>query len=259
MTWHQSHHAIDGVMVHPSDGEAWKHFNSMHPHFSTESRNVRLGLCTDRFNPFGSFAAPYSYWPVILTVYNLPPGMCMRLEFLFLSMVIPGLSNPSWNIDVCLRPLIDELTQLWSSRALTYDISRKQNFVMRAALMLTINDFPAYEMVSGWSTHGKLACPYCMENNKAFTLTNGGKASFFYCHHRFLPHNHRYRKNRKDLFVGRVKNDVAPPRLSGEELFDVVSEYSDIVFGVQSGKQKFPGFGLTHNWVKRSIFWKLSY
>jgi hypothetical protein len=26
-----------------------------------------------------------------------------------------------------------------------------------------------------------------------------------------------------------------------------VSEYGDIVFGFQSGKQKFPGFGLTHN------------
>jgi len=164
-----------------------------------------------------------------------------------LSMVIPGMSSPGRNIDVCLSPLIDELTQLWSSRALTYDISRKQNFVIRAALMWIINDFLAYGMVSGWSTHGKLACPYCMENNKAFTLTNRGKASFFYCHRRFLPHNHRYRKNKKDFFVGRVENDVAPPRLSGEELFDVVSEYGDIVFGVQLGKQKFPGFGLTHN------------
>jgi hypothetical protein len=45
--------------------------------------------------------------------------------------------------------------------------------------MWTINDFPAYGMLSDWSTHGKLACPYCMENNKAFTLANGGKASFF--------------------------------------------------------------------------------
>ena len=94
-------------------------------------------------------------------------------------MVIPGPSSPRRNIDVCLRPLIDELTQLWSSGALTYDILRKHNFVMRAALMWIINDFPAYEMVSGWSTHGKLACPYCMKNNKAFTLTNGGKAFFF--------------------------------------------------------------------------------
>ena len=54
MTWHQTHDAVDGVMVHPSDGEAWKRFNSVHPDFSAESRNVRLGLCTDGFNPFGS-------------------------------------------------------------------------------------------------------------------------------------------------------------------------------------------------------------
>jgi len=118
--------------------------------------------------------------------------------------------------------------------------------------MQTINDFPAYEMLSGWSTHGKLACPYYMENNKAFTLANGGKASFFDCHRCFLPFNHRYRKNRKYFFVGRVEKDVASPRLSGEELHDVVSEYGDIVFSLQSGKQKFSGFGLTHNWVKGS-------
>ena len=58
----------------------------------------------------------------------------------------------------------------------------------------------------------------------------------------------------KDFFVGRVEKDVTPSRLSGEELFDVVSEYGDIVFGLQSGKQKFPGFGLTHNWVKKVSF-----
>jgi len=55
----------------------------------------------------------------------------------------------------------------------------KQNFLMRVALMWTINDFSAYEMVSGWNTYGKPACPYWMEINKAFMLTNRGKASFF--------------------------------------------------------------------------------
>jgi hypothetical protein len=96
-------------MVHPSDSEAWKRFNSVHPHFSAESRNVCLGLCTDGFNLFWSFVAPYSYWPVILTVYNFPPGMCMRPKFMFLFTVIPGQSSPGRNKDVCLRPLIDEL------------------------------------------------------------------------------------------------------------------------------------------------------
>jgi len=236
MIWHQSHIAVDGVMVHSSDGEAWKHFNSVHPHFSAEVRNMHLGLCTDGFNPFGSFAASYSCWPVILTVYNLPPGMCMRPKLVLLSTVKPDPSSPGWNIDVYLWLLIDKLTQLWSSGALTYDISRKHNFLMRAALMSTINDFPTYGMVSSWSTHGKLACSYCLENNKAFTLTNRDKASFFNCHHRFLPTNHRYRKNIKDFFVGRVEKDVAPSRLFSEKLHDVVSEYDDMVFGFQSCK-----------------------
>jgi len=125
--------------------------------------------------------------------------------------------------------------------------------------MWTINDFPTYRMVSSWSLHGKLTCSYCMENKKAFTLTNGGKASFFSCHRCFLPTNHKYRKNRNDFFVHRVVKDVAPPHLSGEELHDVVSQYDDIVFGCQSGKQKFLGFGLAHNWVKWSIFWELPF
>jgi hypothetical protein len=36
-----------------------------------------------------------------------------------------------------------------------------------------------YEMVSGWSTHEKLAYPYHMENNKALMLTNNDKVFFF--------------------------------------------------------------------------------
>jgi hypothetical protein len=36
-------------MVHPSDGEAWKYFNIVHPQFSVESRNVHLELSIDGF------------------------------------------------------------------------------------------------------------------------------------------------------------------------------------------------------------------
>jgi hypothetical protein len=50
---------------------------------------------------------------------------------------------------------------------------------MNATLTWTINDFHVYEMVFGWSMYGKLVCPYCMENKKAFTLENDVKTSFF--------------------------------------------------------------------------------
>jgi hypothetical protein len=43
MTWHQSHDVVDRVMVHPFDGEAWKHFNSVHPHFQLNQGTCVLG------------------------------------------------------------------------------------------------------------------------------------------------------------------------------------------------------------------------
>jgi len=89
-----------------------------------------------------------------------------------------------------------------------------------------------------------------MENNKTFTLTNGGKASFFLLSPLFLATESQVQKEKNDFFVGRVEKYVAPSRLSSKELHDVVSEYSDIVFSRQSGKHKFPSYGLTHNWVK---------
>jgi hypothetical protein len=49
--------------------------------------------------------------------------------------------------------------------------------------------------------------------------------------------NNMYRKNIKNFFIGRVESDVALPLLSGEELYDEVSEYDDIVFNFQSSKR----------------------
>ncbi|GJR33350.1 hypothetical protein Tco_1109582 [Tanacetum coccineum] len=43
----------NGKMNHPCDGKAWKYFDMMKPEFSGDPRNVRLGLATDGFNPFG--------------------------------------------------------------------------------------------------------------------------------------------------------------------------------------------------------------
>jgi hypothetical protein len=72
-------------------------------------------------------------------------------------------------------------------------------------------------MVSGWRTHRKLACPYCIENKKAFMLTNNNKTSFFFnFRQQFLLTGDKYRKNIKDFFVGRVERDVALPLFFNE-------------------------------------------
>jgi hypothetical protein len=49
----------------------------------------------------------------------------MKLEFIFLSMVIPGPYNPGTNIDIFVKSLIDELNQLWLVETLIYNVLRK--------------------------------------------------------------------------------------------------------------------------------------
>ncbi|KAL0430507.1 UNVERIFIED_CONTAM: hypothetical protein Sradi_0676700 [Sesamum radiatum] len=110
MTWHACNQTQEGSMCHPSDAETWRHFDKSYPDFAVEPRNVRLALCTDEFAPHRQYGHTYSCRPVILTPYNFPPGICMKPEYMFLTMVIPGPSNPSHCIDVYLEPLIKKMS-----------------------------------------------------------------------------------------------------------------------------------------------------
>ena len=260
MRWHKEgvrHKAP--MMVHPADASAWKHFAEKHPTFADEIRNVWLGITTDGFMPFNSSAAPYSCWPVFVFPYNLPPGMIMKEESMFLALVIPGPKHPGRDIDVCLEPLIDELKRLWLDGAMTWDEYKKENFKMHAQLLWTISDYPAYEMLCGWGIHGRLGCFYCMEKTKAFQLQYGGKATWFDATRCMLPPNHPFRRDRKNFIKGRVENDPPPPRLTGEQLLDIVSLIPDIKWGKTGKLKQIPGYGVTHHWQKKSIFWSLPY
>ena len=58
-------------MRHPVDSPAWKTFDFRNRDFSEETRNIRLGLTSDGFNPFKSLNVHYSTWPVVLIPYKL--------------------------------------------------------------------------------------------------------------------------------------------------------------------------------------------
>jgi len=95
--------------------------------------------------------------------------------------------------------------------------------------MWTINDFLAHGMVFGWSTHGKLACPYCMKNNEAFTLINEGKIFFFTTTDISCQQITCTKRIEGFFLLVELKRMLHPLHLSGKELHDVVSEYGDIV------------------------------
>ena len=115
MRWHGERIEDPEVLRHPADGEAWKEFNKSFPEFSSDIRNVRLGLATDGFNPFGVTGLSHSSWPIVAVPYNLPPSMCMKKEFNILVMLISGPKSPGKCLNVFMRPLIDELKMLWST------------------------------------------------------------------------------------------------------------------------------------------------
>nr|GEV14775.1 RNA-directed DNA polymerase, eukaryota [Tanacetum cinerariifolium] len=71
-------------------------------------------------------------------------------------MDIPSIACPLCkDIDVYLRPLIDDQKVLWALKGVeTIDVATGQNFNMRAMVLRTINDFPDRSSLSGWSGKG---------------------------------------------------------------------------------------------------------
>lgn len=134
-------HNNSNIFCHPSNGKPWKQFDEVYLDYACDTRNVRLCLCIDGFESYiQASSSPYSHWSIIVTPYNLPPEMFLNKPYMFLTCLVPRLYNPKVKIDAYLQPLIDDLRRLWRDGIVTYDISMKQNFVMRAHLMLIIND-----------------------------------------------------------------------------------------------------------------------
>ncbi|GJT20581.1 hypothetical protein Tco_0890518 [Tanacetum coccineum] len=214
MIWHATGKCTEpGKMQHPVDGGAWKKFDTKYPDFAKEPRNVRLGLAADGFNPFGNLSQAYSMWPMILTTYNLPPWLCMKESSFMLTLLIPGPKSPGKDIDVYLRPLIEDLKVLWDRKGVeTIDVASGQKFNMRAMVLWTINDFPARSSLSGWSGQGYKACPTCNEDTPSVRVLS---KTAYVGHRRFLKKPHKWRRSLE--FNGQTDN-TDPPKEFGRDV-----------------------------------------
>ena len=95
-----------------------------------------------------------------------------------------------------------------------------------------------------------------MNKSKAFSLKNGRKVTWFDCHRQFLPCNHVFRRNKEAFYKNRIENDYPPQRLSGEQVYEMVSS---IPKSTEVRICNVIGHGHSHNWTKRSIFWDFPY
>jgi hypothetical protein len=89
-----------GKFSHPTDAAQWGNINTHFPWFD-DARSIWFSVSTD------------STWPVVLSLYNLPPWLCKKQKYMMLTILVSGPKQPSDCIDVYFRPLVGDLKILW--------------------------------------------------------------------------------------------------------------------------------------------------
>lgn len=181
-----------------------------------------------------------------------------------MSLLISGPKALGNDIDVYLQPLIDEVMELWNGVE-TYGALTNDTFKLHAALMWTINDFPAYGNLSGWKTKGYLACPYCNVDTCSFRSKKSKKLCFW--GRRCLPDQDHPLRRYKVAFNGKVEERPPPKLRCGADLLYQMRKIK-ITFGKHNKKpichkrkrkgreKKKSG---SSSWKKVSIFFTLPY
>jgi hypothetical protein len=112
-------------------------------------------------------------------------------------MLIQGPKQLGNDIDVYIRPLVEELSQLWQNEGVrVWDKHKQEEFDLRAFLFVTINDWPALSNLLGHTNKGYNACTHCLDKTKSIYLGKSKKVVYS-GHRRFLPPRHAIRKKDK--------------------------------------------------------------
>src|SRR3954463_11451766 len=97
----------------------------------------------------------------LVGVLTLPPWKCIKLKFIMMPVLIQGPKKPGNDIDVYLRPLVEEILQLWNANSVrVWDEHKKEEFYLHALLFVTINGWPALSNLSGQTNKGYHACTH---------------------------------------------------------------------------------------------------
>lgn len=128
--------------------------------------------------------------------------------------------------------------------------------MLRALLLITINDYPTLGDLSGKVIKGFNACIECLEATAGKYLRNSGKVVYTR-NHRFLCREHPYRTY-KHKFDGVENHGLQPENSTGREVYNLVKDIK-CTFGKLVPAASTSTSGETPLFKKRSIFWDLPY
>ena len=138
----------------------------------------------------GGAVTVHGLWPFVCLTFLL--GYAWRGSIYWCRRLSKGPKQPGNDIDVYLRPLVDELLLLWKPEGVcVWDEYKQENFDLRALLFVTINDWPALSNLSGQSNKGYQACTHCLDETDSLYLKNSRKVVYM-GHRRFLPLKHSW-------------------------------------------------------------------
>ena len=103
----------------------------------------------------------------------------MKRKFIIMLILIQGPKQPGNDIDVYLRPLVEELLQLWNGNGVrTWDEHKQEEFNLHALLFVAINDWPALSNLSGQTNKGYHACTHCLLDTDSIYLRSCRKNGY---------------------------------------------------------------------------------
>jgi hypothetical protein len=222
LTFYSDNPNIDnGVMKSVADSPTWKHIDTdIDVSFGQEPWNLRLAMSLDGINLFPHTNSTHSTWPVLMFLYNLPPHLVTKKFFIQLCILISGkLSPTNENIDVFIRPLLEELQQLW-------DGVRVQDFSKpHGERRFTLRAIPGYGLISGLCTYGYKGCTICGPCTESRTALSGnkvnadniakGRKTVYMGGRRWMHRHHPYQRNLD--FNEKVESRLPPTPMTGEE------------------------------------------
>jgi hypothetical protein len=128
-------------------------------------------------NPFGENRTVHNTWLVILTMYNIPTWLCHKRKYIMLSILIQGPKQVGIDIDVFLKPLMEDMVKLWNEGVRMWDQYQHEYFMLKAIIFVCIHDAPGGFTVSR-QTKGKSGCPVCVDGNALVYLPSSKKLVF---------------------------------------------------------------------------------
>ena len=264
LRWAHLNKSTDGKMHGVHDSPAWRAIDTNFPSFGRGFRNIRMALSADGFNPFSSLLCQWSTWPVFVFIYNLPPWMTTKRFFVIPVLLIPGKHSPNGrNIDVYMKPVIEQLKQLWwpgvwaDDHSIPPELTRR--FILRGCLMWTINDWPGYGLLSGMAHGGYAGCPPCGPEVTSRYSRELHKCLYTGSRRWLRSRHHPYRRPMYSAAFGNETESRAQPRRpTTTEILERAAEYKRwLEDGNVAGGELDPS--RWHGVKRRSCFYDLPY